>query len=159
MWKTLRQNPRDLPSHPHILGKFKDEIPENHELLAYTSLGPKNYDLQIGTIEYPLDEKKFKATVTQTNVRCKGLSLKHENAKGLISSTLMRDFIYALAEQEKREIKIPQQRFEIQRNCFKIRPLNYFKTYNNENLLQKRLYNTDVSLSNTYPIGAVAYYD
>ena len=76
------------------------------------------------------------------NVRCKGLSLKNENAQGLISKNLMREFLHALAQQEKREIRIPQHRFQILRNSFKIQPLNYFKKYNNENLLQKRLYNT-----------------
>ena len=127
--------------------------------MGYTSLGPKNYDLQIGTINHLLDKSKFKTNVTDVIVRCKGLSLKNECTKGAISKDLMRQFLYALTQQEKLEIKLPQFRFEILWHSFKIRPQSYYKTYNNINLFQKRLFNPNISLSKTYPIGAVAYYD
>ena len=139
------------------LGKFKDECGDK-ELLGFTSLGPKNYDISMGHIINEFNAEEFQPVVTEVNVRCKGLNLTRQDSKGLITKDLMREFLYSLAKKEDRELNVVQHRFEILRNSFKIRPIDYIKKYNNQNLFQKRVFNTNVSLTQTYPIGAVEYY-
>ena len=71
----------------------------------------------------------------------------------------MREFLEAVGNNEDKKLSIPQHRFEISKNTYKIAPKHYEKIYRNKGLLLKRLYNPKVSISKTYPIGAVSYYE
>ena len=130
-------------------------------MLTFTSLGPKSYFCDIGKVvieETGNGKVSFKATVTDSIVRTKGFTLKHQNAKGLITKNLMREFLEAVARNEEKKVAIPQYRFEISKNTYEIAPKHYEKLLWNKNLLVKSLYNPKVSIAQTYPIGAVEFY-
>ena len=126
-------------------------------MMGFTSLGLKNYEVEVGEVEVGADGT-FASTAAYTEVKCKGLSLKRPDAMNIVTRSLMRRFLLSLAHGEKEEVKIPQHRFSILPNAYKIRPQTVQKRYNNASLLQKRLYDLAVSLSQTYPIGATAFY-
>ena len=150
-----------LPSDDKIFGLYKNEIEKGKEMITFTSTGPKSYFCEIGEVIIEKDEngkKIFKPTITDVIARSKGFTLKHQSAKGLVTKNLMRGFLEAVARNEEKKLVIPQYRFEISKHTYDISPKHYEKLYRNKNLLLKRLYNPKVSISQTYPIGAVKFY-
>ena len=79
--------------------------------------------------------------------------------KEILSYQLMRTFLEAKKKNIEKKIKVPQNRFQIIKNRYKIKPESYFKEYKNTNILSKRLYNPLISLKNTYPIGSIKFHD
>ena len=170
MWSSPRDGTDELPCSERIFGQYKNEVPDGLEMLSFTSLGPKNYFAEVGQVinddennenneNIQTDNDGFKFLVTNTISRCKGISLKRQNAKGLISKNLMRGMLVALAKGENKKIMIPQQRFVISKNTYQVTPQEFNKVYQNKGLLVKRLFNPKISLSHTYPIGAVSFYE
>ena len=138
-------------------GFFKDEAPKNTELLTFTTLGPKNYYCDFGTIKIS-ENNDFTYLITDTLARCRGLSLQRQNIQGLISKNLMRQFLEALEREEMMQIGVKQYQFKITPKTYEITPREFEKTYSNKNLLLKRLFDPKKSLSKTWPIGATSYY-
>ena len=140
-----------------VFGEYKNEIEDGLELLTFTSTGPKSYFCEIG--EASIQGEEFKTKVTGTIARSKGFTLKHQNTKGLFTKNIMREFLEAVGRNEERSVSIPQKRFEISKNTYTIAPKHYEKMLKNTGILLKRLYNPKVSISKTFPIGAVSFYD
>ena len=130
-------------------------------MISFTSNGLKSYFMEVGNVDYQVDEERestFSTTVTETIARSKGLCLTRQNVSGLITKNLMREFLQALADNKTMEISVPQFFFHIESKNYKIKPKEYEKLYSNKRLLQKRMYVPSISLTQTWPIGATEFY-
>ena len=146
-----------LACDDQAFGFFKDEASSGTEKLTFTTNNPKSYYCEFGKISISKDNDVTNH-ITDTLVRCKGLSLQLQNMNGMITKNLMRQFLEAAGRDERMELKVPQYQFKIAPKTFEIKPREFEKLYSNKNLLLKRLYDPKRSLSKTWPIGATSYY-
>ena len=114
-----KQHPRGGPTIKYI----RLWVQEPQENLYETYL--KSYFCQIG-YRLPSENGEFKTKVTDTIAWSKGLTLKYQN-KGLINKNVMREFLKALAKDEKKELSVEQFRFQISKNTYNVVPKHYKK--------------------------------